>query len=260
MTISAISTNYILFAAAILSAITSILVILVLYVKRKTELQLRDRYDFNKHNVELEYIRKNLELQIYDLNKKIEENSSRWKDVNHLIITSQNKIEDANSRKSEIEPNAFLKDIGLNSNDYNIDNNQVFVLTPFIEDYSDTFLTIKQTCSKLNLNCIRGDEQFIPGEIFPVILKEMVKSRFVIANITGRNPNVMYELGIAHALGKPTIIVAQNLTDLPFDLNNKRMILFNNSEDLQNKRFQKIFYQVNSRPYNVYIRHLLRAR
>lgn len=42
----------------------------------------------------------------------------------------------------------------------------------------------------------------------------------------------MYELGVAHAIGKPTIIVAKNFTDVPFDLNNKRIVIYDSDVDL----------------------------
>jgi len=47
--------------------------------------------------------------------------------------------------------------------------------------------------------------------------------------------NVMYELGVAHAIGKPTIIIAKNFTEIPFDLNNKRMVIFKDDKDLISK-------------------------
>jgi len=196
----------------------------------------RERYDFEKHMVELEYIRKNMEMQLYDVSRKLEENNKRWMDMNHLVISSQNKSEIANYNKSQVVPNDFLKNFGItNPKDFDIDNKQVFVLTPFNDNYRGVYITIREVCLKLNLYCIRGDEEYIPNEIFPEMIKQIIKSRLIIANITGRNPNVMYELGVAHALGKPTIIVAKDFTDIPFDLNNKRIIIYKDEEELQRR-------------------------
>ena len=55
---------------------------------------------------------------------------------------------------------------------------------------------------------------------------------FVIADITGRNPNVLYELGIAHTLAKPVMIISRDAADIPIDLATRRVILYgHNSED-----------------------------
>ena len=56
-----------------------------------------------------------------------------------------------------------------------------------------------------------------------------------IANISGRNPNVFYELGLAHALGKPVIIVSESLSDIPFDINSSRILAFDDEKDLETK-------------------------
>lgn len=231
-----ITTEYIVLVLSLLGSIASILLVVIFYIRRQSEMKLKERYDFDKHMVQLEYMRKNMEMQLYDVSRKLEENDKRWMDMNHLVISSQNKSEVANYNKSQVVPNDFLKNFGITSpKDFDIDNRQVFVLTPFNDNYRHIYITIREVCNKLNLNCIRGDEEYIPNEIFPEMIKQIIKSRLIIANITGRNPNVMYELGVAHALGKPTIVVAQDFTDIPFDLNNKRIIIYKNEDELQRR-------------------------
>ena len=53
----------------------------------------------------------------------------------------------------------------------------------------------------------------------------------MIADITGRNPNVLYELGVAHTLAKPVLIISRNAADIPIDLSTRRIILYGQSED-----------------------------
>jgi len=231
-----LNSDFFLIAIICVSILTSLLVLTTLYIRRRSKLELKDRYDSDRKMVELEYMRKNMEMQLYDISRKLEESEHRWRDINHLVITSQNKLEAKNYNKGKVAPNDFLDSIGIsNARDFEIEPRQVFYLTPFNTDYNETFFSVRSTCEKLRLNCIRGDEEFVPNDVFSVILKQIVKSRFLIANITGRNPNVMYELGVAHALGKPTIIIAKNFTDIPFDLNNKRIIIFDETEDLSLK-------------------------
>ena len=52
----------------------------------------------------------------------------------------------------------------------------------------------------------------------------IIRSRFIVADCTGRNPNVFYEIGIAHTIGKPVIAITQSTTDVPFDLTHRRYI------------------------------------
>ena len=61
----------------------------------------------------------------------------------------------------------------------------------------------------------------------------MVRSRLVIANIDGRNPNVFYELGIAHAIDKPTIIISKSVPDIEIDIKSKYLLLYKNEQDLK---------------------------
>jgi nucleoside 2-deoxyribosyltransferase len=52
------------------------------------------------------------------------------------------------------------------------------------------------------------------------------QAAFIIADVTGRNPNVMYELGIAHTLGKPVIIITQEINKIPFDFKHLRHYVY----------------------------------
>jgi hypothetical protein len=231
-----ISIDYIISVVGLLISMVTILLVLMMYVRRKSDMKRKERYDFEMQMAGLEYMRKNMEMQLYHISKKLEENEMRWKDMNHLVISTQNKSEEANNSEIQVAPNTFLKNFGLNSpKDFEVDNKQVFVLTPFNDNYRETFFMIKNVCAQMNLNCIRGDEEFIPNDIFTTIVKQITKSRLIIANITGRNPNVMYELGVAHSLNKPTIVVAQDFTEIPFDLNNKRIVIYKDEDDLRRK-------------------------
>lgn len=70
----------------------------------------------------------------------------------------------------------------------------------------------------------RADNINNAQNILKDIVKGIAQSDLVIADITDSNPNVYYELGLAHALGKPTILLAQEIDDVPFDLRSYRII------------------------------------
>ncbi|MES9785015.1 hypothetical protein ABWK43_29920 [Bacillus thuringiensis] len=186
---------------------------------------------------DLEKIRYDIERQVYSLNTKMLSNEDRWKDVNHLLISSQNNIDPHSVNKIDnLNKSSFLKKARLNLKELSLEKDLVFFLTPFHEDQLDTYNTIYKLCTSLGLRFKRGDEVYLEKQsILTHILENMIKSRLIIANIDGRNPNVYYELGIAHALDKPTILIAQDINNVPFDLQSQYIILYKDQSDLENK-------------------------
>ena len=91
-----------------------------------------------------------------------------------------------------------------------------FVLMPFDESFQDVYqLGIKQACEDVGAYCERVDEQIFEERILDRIFNQIAKADLVIADMTGRNPNVFYEVGYAHALDKPTILLTSNAADIP---------------------------------------------
>lgn len=215
-------------SAAIATALFGILVASTLFVFDRRRAA---RYDREEQRAELEALRSSLESRIYDLSKRQVATESRWRDANHLLIDSQSY--QAAGSGSQIELTPFLRSAGLVKADLKIDQRLVFVLTPFNSEFRDTFEEIAATCSELGLIAQRGDEEYVSSNILLHILKLMVQARLVIANVDGRNPNVFYELGIAHALNKPTILVGSSAIDLPFDVRSHKIVLAANRKELR---------------------------
>lgn len=105
---------------------------------------------------------------------------------------------------------------------YDIDPKFIFVLMPFSEDFSDfTYKIIKQAVESTGdlLSVKRADDFFMPGIIIEDIWECINKAGLIIADITKYNPNVFYELGIAHTLGKRVILIrGENADKSPFDI------------------------------------------
>lgn len=74
------------------------------------------------------------------------------------------------------------------------------------------------------LEAYRADRDLTPGAITPKMLEELLNARVVIADLTGRNPNVFYELGITHSFARPLISIADSSDSLPFDAKDERVI------------------------------------
>ena len=86
-------------------------------------------------------------------------------------------------------------------------------------------------CKAMSVTPVRGDDVFTPTDILVDIWQSINGADFVIADITGRNPNVLYELGVAHTLAKPVLIISRHAADIPIDLSTRRIILYGQSDD-----------------------------
>lgn len=103
----------------------------------------------------------------------------------------------------------------------------VFVLMPFSEVDKEIYEdVIKPSMNELGLNCLRADEIFGFKAIMEDILRYIATAKIIIADVTGRNPNVFYELGISHTIKDNVVIITQTLDDVPFDLRHIRCIVY----------------------------------
>lgn len=111
---------------------------------------------------------------------------------------------------------------------YSVDNRLAFVLMPFAEGLTKIYTSlIKPTVEGVGLVCHRADDFKTNKAIIQDIWKAICESRVIIADMTDLNPNVMYELGIAHTVGKETILIYQRRGEaikFPFDLAHIRRI------------------------------------
>lgn len=109
----------------------------------------------------------------------------------------------------------------------------VFMIMPFREPYNSLYETvIRPLAAELNLTIKRGDDfTTTQGSIIQDVWSALNGCRIVIAETTEVNANVYYELGIAHTLGKPALLLtqAQTIQDLPFDIRHLRFVTYQNS-------------------------------
>jgi len=107
-----------------------------------------------------------------------------------------------------------------------------FVLMPFRDDLADVYRDIKSVARGLKLKCWRADEVSRAGNVFGMILEDIKNADVIIADLTGRNPNVFYETAVAHMEKGPqqVILLAQSDGDVPFDLQALRYLKYTNSE------------------------------
>lgn len=103
----------------------------------------------------------------------------------------------------------------------------VFVLMPFNDAFTDIYkLGIKKTAEEAGLRAERVDEQLYSESMLERIYRQIDAADIIVADMTGQNPNVFYEVGYAHAKGKHCILLTQNASDIPFDLKQHRHIVY----------------------------------
>jgi hypothetical protein len=117
---------------------------------------------------------------------------------------------------------------------------QCFVIMPFITSLHFVYETIKATVEENDLQCHRVDDSAVAQPIVHEIWEYISEADLIVADLTGKNANVYYEAGLAHALGKASILLAQSQEDLAFDLKHIRTVFYSDPEDLRNKLAQAI--------------------
>lgn len=227
--------------ALVLLTMTAVMAVMFYMLQKNRE----SRYNIEKHRVELDMLRHNIESQIYGLNERLTKTGERFKDAYHLQLEGNSKTEISPNNK--IQPNEFLLSAGLSHDDLR-EQDFVFVITPFHEEFNSVYKTIKTVCDQADIRCVRGDEQNFKGDIFSHVLKNIVQAKFIIANLSGRNPNVMYELGIAHALDKTTILVSELIDELPVDIKSKRIVTYKSRSELEGKLAVELLKAANRKP------------
>jgi hypothetical protein len=136
------------------------------------------------------------------------------------------KVQNGNDKEPDIARKHPSEDI----------ENFAFVLMPFRNDLTEIYRNIiKPTVESYNYQCKRADDFFTANKIMDDIEKAIRNCSFVIADLTGKNPNVFYEVGMSHILDKKVILLAQSIEDIPFDLRQWRHIRYYSSEKGQNK-------------------------
>lgn len=102
----------------------------------------------------------------------------------------------------------------------------VSVMMPFSTGFKPTYEAIKMVTDYMGLECLRADDIWNNSTFTQDIFDIIYCAKVVVVDFTGRNPNVMYETGIAHTLGKTVVPITQSLDDIPSDLGHHRALKY----------------------------------
>lgn len=114
-----------------------------------------------------------------------------------------------------------------------IDPNLASAMMPFDAGFNEVYATIREASEEVGLRCRRADDIWENAAIIQDVVALIDRSKIVVCDCSGRNPNVFYEAGIAHTLGREVILITQNEQDIPFDLRHLRYVRYlRNAEGL----------------------------
>ena len=117
------------------------------------------------------------------------------------------------------------------------DVNLLSVMMSFDQTLQPVYQAIKSAAEEVGFTCQRADDIWDDSTVIQDVFSLIFRSYIVVCDFSGRNPNVFYEAGIAHALGKYVVPITQNAEDIPFDLRHHRHARYlNNGEGLQRLR------------------------
>ena len=128
-----------------------------------------------------------------------------------------------------IEPEIMQQAVALGSNTgiLDITSRLCFVLMPFGEKFDVVYRTlIAPSVEDAGLTVMRADEMTTPGFILEQIRSAIQQARLCIVDVTGANPNVLYELGFAQASGKPVVMIAESADSAPFNIASQRILVY----------------------------------
>lgn len=122
--------------------------------------------------------------------------------------------------------------------------NLISVMMPFNAAFAGTYSAVKRVADHMGLECLRADDIWDNSTFMQDIFDLIFCAKVVVVDFTGRNPNVMYETGIAHTLGKTVIPITQSLDDIPSDLGHHRALKYLPNEegyrDLSNELWKRL--------------------
>lgn len=112
------------------------------------------------------------------------------------------------------------------------DKKFTFVLMPFAKEYDEIYQWIEEVATAQKVKCLRADKEIFIGGIMDKVKENILKAGILIAELSEKNPNVYYELGLAHANNKRVIMLTQTMENIPFDLKHFRMVIYKPDDGL----------------------------
>ena len=223
---------------AIIGAASSIIAVWIsLIVLKKSEKRIKD-YEKKLGDL-ISPQREYLENKIYNTSNQLVKDSVFLEDTNRLLITPERNKDMI--IKTKLPDFSFFDDLGIRLPEIQIDKNTAMCLMPFNRRFDKTKGYIAEACQMAGYKFCRSDDELLADntDLRKSIVRMILESEVIIAVLDGRNPNVFYEIGIAHSAGKLVLMVANlNREENQWqevDLLSNRLITYNNPVELKEK-------------------------
>ena len=217
--------------AAAVSSLLTIAVSIVVFVSHR---RMQNYQNKNDHEVLLSPDRERIEKEIYGMVDVMTSNPLRFQQTNHFFLAQTSEAMQLSEKTFD---DNFFRELGVPVRQMKVVKGYVMCLMPFHRIYNPVRDAISNACEKNKFSYHRSDDEFVNGSILKYTVEQIVQSQLVIAVLDGRNANVFYEIGIAHAIGKPVLLIAnkKRMGELPFDIQSNRIILCRSYTDLENQ-------------------------
>lgn len=194
--------------------------------------KVEERNEQRLSEMALSLQRERIEKKVYEANDQLTATTFRFEEANSLIYNRRG--ESVSLSNQLIEYDSFFKGVGIDLNELSIKKGQITCLMPFHKTYEYAYNHIKKACSDTGYTCLRSDTPFDPNNILKHTIELILESQIIIGLVDGRNPNVYYEIGIAHSVGKPVILISKASRDksIPFNVRSNRFIFYKKGHDL----------------------------
>lgn len=188
--------------------------------------------------------REYVENLVYDTTKPLTEDSGFLADTNHILFdptTGKDMI-----IRKKLPDFSFFENMGISLPKVNVDEKMAMCLMPFNKKFEKTKKIIAESCINAGYRFRRSDDELLADntDLRKTIVKMILEAEVVIAVLDGRNPNVFYEIGIAHSMGKLVLMVVnlsrEDSQMQAVDLLSNRLITYNNPNELRDKLEQTL--------------------
>lgn len=151
------------------------------------------------------------------------------------------RIEDLEFRATKFGPVVQIVEKAEKAPPPKLSKDLVFVLMSFTKALEDLYIYgIRAAVEKTGYVCRRADEIERNSDIMKEILYHIDKASVLVGDMTDKNPNVFYEVGIAHEKRKEVILITRKGSEIPFDLKSKNHIIYENIHDLEEKLTRRL--------------------
>ena len=149
-------------------------------------------------------------------------------DIVEKMLQEKNAQHEAGSARVDVQ--TFFGTGQADHDERAVDTSLVTAMMPFRPDFDDVREAMRRACADTGRTFKAADDIWESSVLIEDVINLIFKSCIVIVDFTGKNPNVFYETGVAHALGKEVIPITQSIDDVPFDLKHHRVLCYDNNE------------------------------